>query len=324
MPDKRLLRIFSPAPTPRASMLSNPTFTNNAAGVTEAAVQSCLSDERDNNNNSNNNDMKLRRKSSGSDSGNGSNNSCNNNDVLALLEGNNFMTENHSLSMMSGSNGHGSSSSTNLYRNHLNSNSSMGTNENTRRQSAFGIAVTAGASLQEEQRDSRRHQEKALSSLWDDISSTSSYSIPMKQQQQQQHLKDSHNLPRPTSSLSLISPNSDNNFIITNNQNSNPNVISNSTSKRMVPNDSTASLLSAGGTGEKGVSSGSTSKLSMRVVSLPIASQTPKDVLGWKVRFLPRLLAVINPLVDLSACSFKMMPSKAATMRIVMFMEMGE
>ena len=47
------------------------------------------------------------------------------------------------------------------------------------------------------------------------------------------------------------------------------------------------------------------------------------DTLGWKVRLFPRLLDHISPHFTLESCNFKLHKSKASTMRMVNFIELG-
>lgn len=56
---------------------------------------------------------------------------------------------------------------------------------------------------------------------------------------------------------------------------------------------------------------------------LSSGTPSPKDTLNWRVRLFPRVLASLNHNIDLNYCSFKLMPAKASTMRIVMFTEFG-
>lgn len=48
-----------------------------------------------------------------------------------------------------------------------------------------------------------------------------------------------------------------------------------------------------------------------------------RDVLVWKARLLPRALEVYSPIFTLDNCTYKMHKSKAATMRMVTFVELG-
>lgn len=48
-----------------------------------------------------------------------------------------------------------------------------------------------------------------------------------------------------------------------------------------------------------------------------------RDILAWKARLLPRVLEVYSPIFTLDNCTFKMHKSKAATMRMVTFVELG-
>jgi hypothetical protein len=47
------------------------------------------------------------------------------------------------------------------------------------------------------------------------------------------------------------------------------------------------------------------------------------DMLAWKVRLLPRVLSVLSTNFDFESCNFKLHKSKASTMRMVTFLELG-
>lgn len=47
------------------------------------------------------------------------------------------------------------------------------------------------------------------------------------------------------------------------------------------------------------------------------------DMLAWKVRLLPRILSVLSTNFDIESCNFKLHKSKASTMRMVTFLELG-
>ena len=55
----------------------------------------------------------------------------------------------------------------------------------------------------------------------------------------------------------------------------------------------------------------------------PNAVPNKRDTLTWKVRLIPRIFEVYSPLFALGNCTYKMHKSKAATMRMITFMEMG-
>eukprot|EP01041_Mallomonas_annulata_P009335 gene9335-19377_t len=53
------------------------------------------------------------------------------------------------------------------------------------------------------------------------------------------------------------------------------------------------------------------------------ATPTSRDVVSWKIKLYPRLLASLNEIINLNACSNIMLQNKSSTMRIVMFAELG-
>jgi len=56
---------------------------------------------------------------------------------------------------------------------------------------------------------------------------------------------------------------------------------------------------------------------------LPTSTANKRDLLDWKVKLFPRVLATMSDVFLFESCSFKVHRSKASTMRIVNFIELG-
>ena len=63
----------------------------------------------------------------------------------------------------------------------------------------------------------------------------------------------------------------------------------------------------------------STSTLETGVLYHP----TLTECLTWKIRLFPRLLSVLSPMFSMESCNYRLHKSKASTMRVVSFLELG-